>query len=118
MQRRVAPFQVITDMVPAGDQPTAIAEIEKRVQAGDTNTVLLGATGTGAAGGAARSLSTASLSFANLAAGSACAFSSLSRRSLVLLNWTMPILEVCSTLTFSDRMSLSIRATEASSAMA
>ena len=47
LQRRVAPFQVITDMVPAGDQPTAIAEIEKRVQAGDTNTVLLGATGTG-----------------------------------------------------------------------
>src|SRR6202453_168532 len=34
-------------MVPAGDQPTAIAEIERRVNAGDTNTVLLGATGTG-----------------------------------------------------------------------
>src|SRR5580704_13313344 len=34
-------------MVPAGDQPTAIADIEKRVRAGDTNTVLLGATGTG-----------------------------------------------------------------------
>jgi excinuclease ABC subunit B len=34
-------------MVPAGDQPQAIAEIEKRVQAGDANTVLLGATGTG-----------------------------------------------------------------------
>jgi excinuclease ABC subunit B len=47
LQRSVAPFQVITDMVPAGDQPTAIAEIEKRVQAGDANTVLLGATGTG-----------------------------------------------------------------------
>jgi excinuclease ABC subunit B len=47
LQRKVAPFQVITDMVPAGDQPTAIADIEKRVRAGDTNTVLLGATGTG-----------------------------------------------------------------------
>jgi excinuclease ABC subunit B len=47
LQRSVAPFQVITDMVPAGDQPTAIAEIERRVQAGDRNTVLLGATGTG-----------------------------------------------------------------------
>ncbi len=47
LQRRVAPFQVITDMVPAGDQPSAIADIERRVQAGDTNTVLLGATGTG-----------------------------------------------------------------------
>ena len=47
LQRKVAPFQVITDMVPAGDQPQAIAEIEKRVQTGDEHTVLLGATGTG-----------------------------------------------------------------------
>ncbi len=47
LQRRVAPFEVITDMVPAGDQPTAIAEISRRIQAGETNTVLLGATGTG-----------------------------------------------------------------------
>jgi len=47
LQRKVAPFQVITDMVPAGDQPAAIAEIEKRVRAGDEHTVLLGATGTG-----------------------------------------------------------------------
>src|SRR6185437_2089950 len=38
---------VITDMVPAGDQPTAIADIERRIRAGDTHTVLLGATGTG-----------------------------------------------------------------------
>src|SRR6201986_3696850 len=34
-------------MVPAADQPTAIAAIEKRIQDGDENTVLLGATGTG-----------------------------------------------------------------------
>jgi excinuclease ABC subunit B len=34
-------------MVPAGDQPTAIAEIDKRVRAGEKDTVLLGATGTG-----------------------------------------------------------------------
>jgi excinuclease ABC subunit B len=47
LQRKVAPFQVITDMVPAGDQPSAIAEISKRVRAGERNTVLLGATGTG-----------------------------------------------------------------------
>ena len=47
LQRRVAPFQVITDMVPAGDQPQAIAEITKRVRAGEADTVLLGATGTG-----------------------------------------------------------------------
>src|ERR1700729_3442763 len=47
LQRRVAPFQVITDMVPAGDQPEAIAEITKRVRAGEADAVLLGATGTG-----------------------------------------------------------------------
>jgi excinuclease ABC subunit B len=38
---------VVTDMKPAGDQPAAIADIDKRVTAGDTDTVLLGATGTG-----------------------------------------------------------------------
>jgi excinuclease ABC subunit B len=47
LKRRVAPFEVVTDMVPAGDQPQAIAEITKRVQAGEKDTVLLGATGTG-----------------------------------------------------------------------
>ncbi len=47
LQRNVAPFRVVTDMVPAGDQPQAIAEIDQRVQAGDPDTVLLGATGTG-----------------------------------------------------------------------
>jgi len=47
LQRRVAPFEVITDMVPAGDQPQAIAAMEKRVRSGVKDTVLLGATGTG-----------------------------------------------------------------------
>jgi excinuclease ABC subunit B len=47
LQRRVAPFKVITDMVPAGDQPRAIAEMEGRIKAGEKDTVLLGATGTG-----------------------------------------------------------------------
>jgi excinuclease ABC subunit B len=47
LKRSVAPFEVVTDMVPAGDQPQAIAEISKRVKAGDGDTVLLGATGTG-----------------------------------------------------------------------
>jgi excinuclease ABC subunit B len=47
LQRRVAPFEVITDMVPAGDQPSAIADMERRVRAGEKHTVLLGATGTG-----------------------------------------------------------------------
>ena len=47
LQRKVAPFKVVTDMVPAGDQPTAIADMEQRVRAGEKDTVLLGATGTG-----------------------------------------------------------------------
>ena len=47
LKRRVAPFEVVTDMVPAGDQPRAIAEMEKRLQSGAKDTVLLGATGTG-----------------------------------------------------------------------
>jgi excinuclease ABC subunit B len=47
LQRRVAPFDVVTEMVPAGDQPTAIAEMERRIRAGEKDTVLLGATGTG-----------------------------------------------------------------------
>jgi excinuclease ABC subunit B len=47
LQRRVAPFKVITDMTPSGDQPRAIAEMEQRITAGEKDTVLLGATGTG-----------------------------------------------------------------------
>jgi len=47
LQRRVAPFKVITDMTPSGDQPRAIAEMQQRITAGEKDTVLLGATGTG-----------------------------------------------------------------------
>jgi excinuclease ABC subunit B len=47
LQRRVAPFKVITEMVPAGDQPHAIDEMERRIRSGAGDTVLLGATGTG-----------------------------------------------------------------------
>ncbi len=47
LQRRVEPFQVISEYVPAGDQPAAIAEITKRINAGERDVVLLGATGTG-----------------------------------------------------------------------
>jgi excinuclease ABC subunit B len=47
LKRRVAPFEVITDMVPAGDQPRALGEMEKRIRDGAKDTVLLGATGTG-----------------------------------------------------------------------
>ncbi len=43
----MAPFEVVTDMTPSGDQPAAIAELERRVKAGDRDNVLLGATGTG-----------------------------------------------------------------------
>ena len=47
LERRVAPFKVESDYQPSGDQPTAIAEITKRIQAGEQDVVLLGATGTG-----------------------------------------------------------------------
>jgi excinuclease ABC subunit B len=47
LQRRIAPFEVVTDMVPSGDQPAAIAEMEQRILGGARDTVLLGATGTG-----------------------------------------------------------------------
>jgi excinuclease ABC subunit B len=47
LQRRVEPFQVISDYVPAGDQPEAIEEIARRINAGEQDVVLLGATGTG-----------------------------------------------------------------------
>jgi excinuclease ABC subunit B len=43
----VAPFKVVTDMVPAGDQPRAIDEMDHRIRTGAKDTVLLGATGTG-----------------------------------------------------------------------
>jgi excinuclease ABC subunit B len=47
IQRRVEPFRVISDYVPAGDQPEAIEEIVRRIERGDQDVVLLGATGTG-----------------------------------------------------------------------
>src|SRR5262249_23313192 len=47
LQRSVAPFKVVTDMVPAGDQPAAITEMQKRIAAGPPEAVLVGATGTG-----------------------------------------------------------------------
>ncbi|WP_189236578.1 excinuclease ABC subunit UvrB [Planomonospora parontospora] len=47
LQRKAAPFKVVTDMIPSGDQPAAIAELERRVKAGEKDNVLLGATGTG-----------------------------------------------------------------------
>ena len=47
LARTVAPFQVISDYVPSGDQPAAIAELERRINGGVKDVVLLGATGTG-----------------------------------------------------------------------
>ncbi|BBZ16199.1 UvrABC system protein B [Mycolicibacterium gadium] len=40
-------FEVVSPYAPAGDQPAAIDELERRVQAGERDIVLLGATGTG-----------------------------------------------------------------------
>ncbi len=41
------PFQVIADIKPSGDQPQAIEELSLRINAGQKDVVLLGATGTG-----------------------------------------------------------------------
>ena len=47
LQRKVAPFEVISDYLPAGDQPEAIEELVRRINKGEQDVVLLGATGTG-----------------------------------------------------------------------
>lgn len=47
LQRTVAPFEVISDYTPSGDQPKAIKELAARINAGEKDVVLLGATGTG-----------------------------------------------------------------------
>ncbi|WP_427131872.1 excinuclease ABC subunit UvrB [Pseudarthrobacter sp. S9] len=47
INRIVAPFEVISDFQPAGDQPAAIAELTERITNGEKDVVLLGATGTG-----------------------------------------------------------------------
>jgi len=47
LQRVVAPFKVESDFAPSGDQPQAIAELERRITGGERHVVLLGATGTG-----------------------------------------------------------------------
>ncbi|WP_374010467.1 excinuclease ABC subunit UvrB [Leifsonia sp. LS-T14] len=45
--RSVRPFEVVSEYTPSGDQPQAIAELAARINAGETDVVLLGATGTG-----------------------------------------------------------------------
>ena len=45
--RSFHPFEVISEYKPSGDQPAAIAELAKRINNGERDVVLLGATGTG-----------------------------------------------------------------------
>lgn len=45
--RSVRPFEVVSDYEPNGDQPQAIEQLAGRINAGETDIVLLGATGTG-----------------------------------------------------------------------
>jgi excinuclease ABC subunit B len=45
--RSQARFEMISDYAPAGDQPAAIDELERRIIGGERDVVLLGATGTG-----------------------------------------------------------------------
>ena len=45
--RSVRPFEVVSPFEPSGDQPKAIEELAARIEAGETDVVLLGATGTG-----------------------------------------------------------------------
>ena len=47
LQRSTAPFEVVTEYTPSGDQPAAIADLTRRLKAGEKDIVLLGATGTG-----------------------------------------------------------------------
>ena len=47
IKRVVAPFEVISPYQQAGDQPKAIAELTERVENGEKDIVLMGATGTG-----------------------------------------------------------------------
>ena len=47
IERADARFDVVSEFEPAGDQPAAIDELERRVNDGERDIVLLGATGTG-----------------------------------------------------------------------
>ena len=45
--RQAHPFEVVSEFQPSGDQPTAIHELAERLEAGEQDIVLMGATGTG-----------------------------------------------------------------------
>ncbi|NDH79497.1 MAG: excinuclease ABC subunit UvrB [Burkholderiaceae bacterium] len=47
LQRRVAPFEVISDYQPAGDQPEAIRQLVEGIEHGERYQTLLGVTGSG-----------------------------------------------------------------------
>ncbi|GHH50528.1 excinuclease ABC subunit UvrB [Lentzea cavernae] len=47
IERTDGQFRVVSEYQPAGDQPAAIADLERRVRSGERDVVLLGATGTG-----------------------------------------------------------------------
>lgn len=47
IKRQEAPFEVVSEYTPSGDQPAAIKELAERINAGEKDIVLLGATGTG-----------------------------------------------------------------------
>ncbi|MGH9644171.1 MAG: DEAD/DEAH box helicase family protein, partial [Terriglobales bacterium] len=47
IKRANKPFRMVSDYAPSGDQPAAIADLERRISGGEQDIVLLGATGTG-----------------------------------------------------------------------
>ena len=47
VERRSAEFKVESEFEPSGDQPSAIAELDARLRRGESDVVLMGATGTG-----------------------------------------------------------------------
>ncbi|WIM68749.1 excinuclease ABC subunit UvrB [Corynebacterium breve] len=47
VERSDKPFEVISEFQPSGDQPKAIAELDARLNRGEEDVVLMGATGTG-----------------------------------------------------------------------
>lgn len=47
LRRAQNPFEVVSEYKPSGDQPAAIEDLARRIQAGEPDVVLLGATGTG-----------------------------------------------------------------------
>ncbi|AGP30653.1 excinuclease ABC subunit UvrB [Corynebacterium terpenotabidum] len=47
VERTDTPFEVISEYEPAGDQPAAIRELDERLNRGERDIVLMGATGTG-----------------------------------------------------------------------